>query len=71
MLSAGLKAALPGVLTAALPATLPALLQTVIQPKEPQPQTQNVPTEVAALAGMAAVAMASEVLDKKEEETSL
>ena len=71
MLSAGLKAALPGVLTATLPATLPALLQSVIQPKEPQPQTQNVPTEVAALAGMAAVAMASEVLDKKEEETSL
>ena len=71
MLSAGLKAALPGVLTAAIPATIPALLQSVIQPKEPQPQTQNVPTEVAALAGMAAVAMASEVLDKKEEETSL
>jgi hypothetical protein len=71
MLSAGLKAALPGVLTAALPATIPALLQSVIQPREPQPQTQNVPTEVAALAGMAAVAMASEVLDKKEEETSL
>ena len=67
MLSAGLKAALPGVLTA----SLPTLLQSVIQPKEPQPQTQNVPTEVAALAGMAAVAMASEVLDKKEEDTSL
>jgi hypothetical protein len=71
MISAGLKAALPGALAAAIPATLPALLQTVIQPKEPQPQTQNVPTEVAALTGMAAVAMASEVLDKKEEETSL
>jgi hypothetical protein len=71
MLSAGLKAALPGALAAALPATLPALLQSVIQPKEPQPQTQTVPTEVAALTGMAAVAMASEVLDKKEEETSL
>ena len=67
MLSAGLKAALPGVLTA----SLPALLQSVIQPKEPQPQTQTVPTEVAALTGMAAVAMASEVLDKKEEDTSL
>ena len=67
MLSAGLKAALPGVLTA----SLPTLLQSVIQPKEPQPQTQTVPTEVAALTGMAAVAMASEVLDKKEEETSL
>jgi hypothetical protein len=71
MISAGLKAALPGALAAALPATLPALLQSVIQPKEPQPQTQTVPTEVAALTGMAAVAMASEVLDKKEEETSL
>jgi hypothetical protein len=67
MLSAGLKAALPGVLTA----SLPTLLQSVIQPKEPQPQTQTVPTEVAALTGMAAVAMASEVLDKKEEDTSL
>jgi len=67
MLSAGLKAALPGVLTA----SLPTLLQSIIQPKEPQPQTQTVPTEVAALTGMAAVAMASEVLDKKEEETSL
>jgi hypothetical protein len=67
MLSAGLKAALPGVLTA----SLPTLLQSIIQPKEPQTQTQTVPTEVAALTGMAAVAMASEVLDKKEEETSL
>jgi hypothetical protein len=71
MISAGLKAALPGALAAAIPATLPALLQSVIQPKEPQPQTQTVPTEVAALTGMAAVAMASEVLDKKEEDTSL
>jgi hypothetical protein len=67
MISAGLKAALPGALTA----SLPTLLQSIIQPKEPQPQTQTVPTEVAALTGMAAVAMASEVLDKKEEDTSL
>jgi hypothetical protein len=71
MLPAVLPAALTAALPAAMTAAVPALLQTVIQPKEPQPQTQNVPTEVAALTGMAAVAMASEVLDKKEEETSL
>jgi len=71
MLPAVLPAALTAALPAAMTAAVPALLQTVIQPKEPQPQTQDVPTEVAALTGMAAVAMASEVLDKKEEETSL
>lgn len=70
MISAGLKAALPGALAAAIPATIPALLQTVIQPREPQPVTQDVPTEVAALTGMAAVAMASEVLEPEEAKTS-
>jgi len=45
----------------------------VIQPREPQSQQQVAP-EVAALAGMAAVAMASDVMTgekKEEEETSL
>jgi hypothetical protein len=64
---AGVTAALPA---AAMAAALPGLLQTVIQPKEPQSQQQVAP-EVAALAGMAAVAMASDVLEKKEEDTSL
>jgi len=66
---AGLKTALPA---AAMAAALPGLLQTVIQPREPQSQQQVAP-EVAALAGMAAVAMASDVMtgEKKEEETSL
>jgi hypothetical protein len=64
----GLKTALPA---AAMAAALPTILQSVIQPKEPQTQQQVAP-EVAALAGMAAVAMASDVLtEKKEEETSL
>ena len=64
---AGLKTALPA---AAMAAAVPTILQTVIQPREPQTQEQVAP-EAAALAGMAAVAMASEVLDKKEEDTSL
>jgi hypothetical protein len=64
---AGLTAALPA---AAMAAALPTILQSVIQPKEPQTQ-QEVSPEVAALAGMAAVAMASDVLEKKEEDTSL
>ena len=65
---AGVTAALPA---AAMAAALPTILQSVIQPKEPQTQQQVAP-EVAALAGMAAVAMASDVLtEKKEEETSL
>ena len=64
---AGVKAALPA---AAMAAALPGLLQTVIQPREPQTQAEVAP-EVAALAGMAAVAMASDVIEKKEEETSL
>ena len=63
----GLKTALPA---AAMAAALPTILQSVIQPKEPQTQ-QEVSPEVAALAGMAAVAMASDVLEKKEEDTSL
>jgi len=64
---AGVTAALPA---AAMAAALPTILQSVIQPKEPQSQQQVAP-EVAALAGMAAVAMASDVLEKKEEDTSL
>jgi len=64
---AGVTAALPA---AAMAAALPTILQSVIQPKEPQTQQQVAP-EVAALAGMAAVAMASDVLEKKEEDTSL
>ena len=64
---AGVTAALPA---AAMAAALPTILQSVIQPKEPQTQ-QEVSPEVAALAGMAAVAMASDVLEKKEEDTSL
>jgi hypothetical protein len=50
-------------------AGVPALLQTVIQPREPQTQ-QGVSPEVAALAGMAAVAMASDVLRQEEAKTS-
>ena len=64
---AGVTTALPA---AAMAAALPTILQSVIQPKEPQTQ-QEVSPEVAALAGMAAVAMASDVLEKKEEDTSL
>ena len=64
---AGVTAALPA---AAMAAALPTILQSVIQPKEPHTQQQVAP-EVAALAGMAAVAMASDVIEKKEEETSL
>lgn len=64
---AGLKNALPA---AAMAAALPGLLQSVIQPREPQTQ-QEVSPEVAALAGMAAMAMASDVLEKKEEDSSL
>ena len=65
---AGVTSALPA---AAMAAALPTILQSVIQPKEPQTQQQVAP-EVAALAGMAAVAMASDVLtEKKEEDTSL
>ena len=64
---AGVTAALPA---AAMAAALPTILQSVIQPKVPQSQQQVAP-EVAALAGMAAVAMASDVLEKKEEDTSL
>jgi len=65
---AGLKTALPA---AAMAAALPGLLQTVIQPREPQTQGEVAP-EVAALAGMAAMAMASDVMtEKKEEDTSL
>ena len=60
-----IAAALP----AALAAGVPALLQTVIQPREPQTQ-QEVSPEVAALAGMAAVAMASDVLRQEEAKTS-
>jgi hypothetical protein len=62
---AGLKTTLPA---AAMAAALPGLLQTVIQPREPQTQQQVAP-EVAALAGMAAVAMASDVMtgDKIQE----
>lgn len=65
---AGVTAALPA---AAMAAALPTILQSVIQPKEPQTQGEVAP-EAAALAGMAAVAMASDVLtEKKEEDTSL
>ena len=68
---AGLKNALPAALpAAAMAAALPTILQSVIQPREPQAQGEVAP-EVAALAGMAAMAMASDVLEKKEEETSL
>ena len=65
MIAAGLKTVLP----AALAAGVPALLQTVIQPREPQAQGEVSP-EVAALAGMAAVAMASDVLTQEEAKTS-
>ena len=64
---AGVTAALPA---AAMAAALPTILQSVIQPKEHQTQGEVAP-EAAALAGMAAVAMASDVLEKKEEDTSL
>ena len=68
---AGLKNALPAALpAAAMAAALPTILQSVIQPREPQAQGEVAP-EMAALAGMAAVAMASDVLEKKEEDSSL